>query len=188
MCISILLDRVSQGISPDIITIWFSLNCFKTNTKRMQNNVTCSDCAVSSYSYKTTPSHNLEDHNINLRCLALWYWPILRRWHAEDKATPAHLTNTQFFVHLRGEIGTTFPNQALHTYLHGSTQNVHYWGSALHGFLHVHRCDVSTNINEGTNTSHYDYSTELDRVDSVKMDSYLRHNITNNLYITCEWW
>jgi len=36
------------------------------------------------------------------------------------------------------------------------------------------------------NTPNYHYSTELNRVDSVKMASYLCHTITNNLYITCE--
>jgi len=36
-------------------------------------------------------------------------------------------------------------------------------------------------------TPDYHYSTELIRVDSVKMGSYLGHTITNNLYITCEW-
>jgi hypothetical protein len=119
------------------------------------------------------------------------------RWHAEDKVTLAHITRTQFFVHRRGEIGpicTTFPNQSFHkcvlrhAYLHGCTQNARYWGSALRGSLSCPPFVFCLRIlTKELNTQNYYYSTELNRVDSVKMGSLLCHTITNNVYITCEW-
>ena len=155
---------------------------------------------------KTTgyPLHSHVSLSLPLPCVAVChqvstelYRSIVWHWHAVDKVTLAHITHPQFFVHLRGEIGpirTTFRESNLPQMRNKTCIFTRMYPKySLLGFRTSWPSAMSTVViclrilTKELNTPNYHYSTELNRLDSVKMGSYLCHTITNNLYITCEW-